>query len=148
MPSDGGAGKGRAGWTGVAQRRLRRIIISQLRILGIVGFPIPTYDAQIVHLAEAEGISLGLRLASSRYLSGYERGNSGKKFTFTYNLSMNPSEIEMFLEIQSRLTILARGERVSPRPPKGLRPPLPASRRQAVPQGTAGRRFCHHRPRS
>ena len=102
MPSDGGAGKGRAGWTGVAQRRLRRIIISQLRILGIVGFPIPTYDAQIVHLAEAEGISLGLRLASSRYLSGYERGNSGKKFTFTYNLSMNPSEIEMFLEIPSR----------------------------------------------
>ena len=38
----------RAGLTGLVSLKggLRRVVIRQLRILGIVGFPIPTYDAQ------------------------------------------------------------------------------------------------------
>ena len=38
----------RAGLTGLVSLKggLKRVVIRQLRMLGIVGFPIPTYDAQ------------------------------------------------------------------------------------------------------
>jgi len=53
---------------------LKRVVIRQLRMLGIVGFPIPKYDAQTGTWQMQKQTASGWNSASARYLSHIQSG--------------------------------------------------------------------------